>query len=60
HRIEESVVREEIERAGFVLDRSASFLRNPTDTMDWSASPRQAGEKRGTSDRFVLLFKKPK
>lgn len=59
HRIEESVVRDEIEKAGFVLDAEASFLKNPNDTRDWSASPRFAGEKRGTSDRFVLRFKKP-
>lgn len=59
HRIEEAVVRSEIEQAGFVLDAEASFLRNAADTRDWSASPRVAGEKRGTSDRFVLRFKKP-
>lgn len=59
HRIEEKVVREEIEAAGFKLAADASFLRNPDDTRDWSASPRTAGEKRGTSDRFVLRFVKP-
>ena len=59
HRIEESVVRADIEKAGFVLERSGGFLRNPHDTMDWNASPGAAAEKRGTSDRFVLLFKKP-
>lgn len=59
HRIEESVVKTEIERAGFVLDAEADFLRNPADTRDWSASPRVAGERRGTSDRFVLRFKRP-
>jgi predicted methyltransferase len=59
HRIEEKVVKEEIARAGFVLDAEADFLKNPADTRDWSASPRTAGEKRGTSDRFVLRFKKP-
>src|SRR5436190_3457817 len=56
HRIEEKVVREEIERAGFRLVAEADFLRNPGDTRDWSASPRTAGERRGTSDRFVLKF----
>lgn len=59
HRIEEKVVREEIERAGFRLAEEASFLRSPADTRDWNASPSQAGEKRGTSDRFVLKFVKP-
>jgi len=59
HRIEEKVVLEEVKRAGFVLDAEASFLKNPADTRDWSASPKTAGERRGTSDRFVLRFKKP-
>lgn len=59
HRIEESVVRSEVEAAGFRLDAEADFLRNPQDPRDWSASPRVAGERRGTSDRFVLRFVKP-
>jgi predicted methyltransferase len=59
HRIEESVLKSEIEQAGFRLVGSADFLKNPADTRDWSASPRAAGEKRGTSDRFVLKFQKP-
>jgi predicted methyltransferase len=59
HRIEEKVVREEIPRAGFKLAREADFLRNPSDTRDWNASPKAAGERRGTSDRFVLEFVKP-
>jgi predicted methyltransferase len=59
HRIEEKVVRQEVEAAGFELVADADFLRNPTDTRDWNASPRTAGERRGTSDRFVLKFAKP-
>lgn len=59
HRIEESVVKAEITQAGFVLDSQADFLREPSDTKDWSASPREAGERRGQSDRFALRFKKP-
>lgn len=59
HRIEEKVVRQEVEAAGFKLVADADFLRNPEDTRDWSASPRTAGERRGTSDRFVLKFAKP-
>ena len=59
HRIDESIVREEVQRAGFKLAETADFLKNPSDTYDWSASPRVAGEKRGTSDRFVLKFVKP-
>jgi predicted methyltransferase len=59
HRIEEKLVRDEVGRAGFVLDADAPFLRNPADTRDWNASPRKAAERRGTSDRFVLRFRKP-
>lgn len=59
HRIEERVVREEVERAGFRLVGTSDVLRAPEDTRDWSASPRTAGERRGTSDRFVLVFERP-
>jgi predicted methyltransferase len=59
HRIEESVVRKEVSAAGFKLEADADFLRNADDKRDWSTSPMAAGEKRGTSDRFVLKFKKP-
>lgn len=60
HRIDEAFVRDEVQRAGFVFDGEAAFLRNPSDARDWNASPRTAGERRGTSDRFVLRFRKPK
>jgi predicted methyltransferase len=59
HRIDESVVRREVEAAGFRLAAEGDFLRNPGDPRDWNASPRSAGERRGTSDRFVLKFVKP-
>jgi len=58
HRIEPSVVIEEVTQAGFELQETANFLENPADTRDWNASPRSAGERRGTSDRFVLRFVK--
>jgi len=60
HRIEEPTLIADVEQAGFELAGSAEFLRHPDDPRDWSASPRTAGEKRGTSDRFVLKFVKPK
>lgn len=60
HRIEERLVRQEIEAAGFELIDEADFLRNPADTRDWNDAPSAAGERRGTSDRFVLLFMKPR
>jgi predicted methyltransferase len=59
HRVEEKVVRAEIEKAGFRFRADGSFLRNASDTRDWNDSPGAAGERRGTSDRFVLAFEKP-
>jgi predicted methyltransferase len=60
HRIDEAVVKQEVLAAGFQLAAESSVLRNPADARDWNASPRKAAEKRGTSDRFVLKFVKPK
>jgi predicted methyltransferase len=59
HRIEEKTERQDIEHAGFKLAEAADFLRNPADTRDWNDAPMAAGDKRGTSDRFVLKFTKP-
>jgi len=59
HRIDEEVVKQEVEAAGFKLVGSSDLLRNPSDARDWSTSPKNAGERRGTSDRFVLRFVKP-
>jgi predicted methyltransferase len=59
HRIEEAVVVREVVSAGFQRADSAAFLRNPDDARDWSAAPAAAGDKRGTSDRFVLKFVRP-
>lgn len=59
HRIDEANVKSEVQAAGFRLAAEGDFLRNPQDARDWSPSPRAAGERRGTSDRFVLEFVKP-
>ena len=59
HRIDEAVVKKELEAAGFKLGGEAAFLRNPSDARDWNDAPSAAAEKRGTSDRFVLRFVKP-
>ena len=59
HRIEESVVRGEIEQAGFVLAGTAEFLKNPADTRGLEQREDASPEKRGTSDRFVLKYVKP-
>lgn len=55
HRIDEAFLREEVERAGFVLDGEADFLRNPAD-------PRTGSSNQATppSDRFALRFVKPR
>jgi predicted methyltransferase len=59
HRIDEAIVKDEVEHAGFRLLTEDSFLRNPSDTRDWNDSPQFAGLRRGTSDRFALIFVKP-
>jgi predicted methyltransferase len=59
HRIEQSVVEAEVQKAGFRIASRAEFLRNPSDARDWSSSPRDAGDRMGTEDRFVVKFVKP-
>jgi len=54
HRIEESVVREEVQAAGFRLAESADFLRNPEDTRELPVSKNTV-----RNDEFVLKFVKP-
>jgi predicted methyltransferase len=54
HRIDEATVRAEVQQAGFKLEKSGDFLRNPADTRD-----RNANEKGLHSDKFVLRFVKP-
>ncbi len=58
HRIEEALVRQELEAAGFRLAAEAQFLRNPDDTRDWNALPWRS-EREMLSDKFVLAFEKP-
>ncbi len=60
HRIDEDVVKKEVTAAGFQLAGESDVLRNKDDKRDWNSSPRAAGERRGTSDRVVLKFVKPK
>src|SRR5260221_9855091 len=54
HRIEESIVRQEIEAAGFKLVEEGNFLRNPQD-------PREAAVFRPQvpNDEFGLKYQKP-
>jgi len=53
HRIEEAFLREEVERAGFVLREEGRFLRNPNDPRD-----RNTPEPPQPKDEFVLKFVK--
>lgn len=53
HRIDESLVKAEVLRAGFVLAAQSELLPHPEDKRDWNASDEAPPEKRGTSDRFV-------
>ena len=55
HRIEESVVRQEVQAAGFRLVEEAAFLRNPDDPRDAPVF-----KPKIPNDEFVLKFMKPK
>ena len=54
HRIEESVVRRELEAAGFQFVAEGRFLRNPADTRDI-----QVQKNTVPNDEFVLKYRKP-
>jgi len=54
HRIEESVLRQEIEAAGFRLVAEADFLRNPEDPRDT-----RVFQPKIPVDEFVLKYQKP-
>jgi predicted methyltransferase len=54
HRMEESVVRDEVKLAGFVLEAEGNFLRNPADTRT-----EPSGEPKVPTDKFALRFVKP-
>ena len=55
HRIEESVLRKEVEAAGFRYVGSADFLRNPSDPRDVTVFKNTV-----PNDEFVLKFVKPR
>jgi len=54
HRIDEAVVRTELQQAGFVLEAEGNFLRNPADTRTESSN-----EPKVPTDKFALRFVKP-
>ncbi len=55
HRVEEAALRREVEAAGFRLEGSADFLRNPADLRD-----RIVFKPLQPNDEFVLRFVKPR
>jgi predicted methyltransferase len=55
HRIEERVVREEVQAAGFRLAGTGDFLRNPDDPREVSVFKNSV-----RNDEFVLKFVKPR
>jgi predicted methyltransferase len=55
HRIEERVLRSEVEAAGFKLVAEGDFWRHPEDARDFSIQP-PSGK---AVDEFVLKFQKP-
>jgi predicted methyltransferase len=60
HRIDEQVVRDEVQRAGFKLAGTSDFMRRPDDTRDWNADPEGADPAhRFQQDVFALEFVKP-
>jgi predicted methyltransferase len=56
HRIDPAIVRTEVEKAGFVFEEAADFLKNPQDDHT-----KHMGDPsiRGKTDRFVMRFRKP-
>ena len=58
HRIEASLVKEEVERAGFVLEAESYVLRDETDGRDFNIFA-DGQKRRDKTDRFVYLFRKP-
>jgi hypothetical protein len=55
HRIEEGVLRGEVEAAGFKLIAEGDFWRHPEDPRDFSIQP----PPNRLVDEFVLKFQKP-
>jgi len=58
HRIEESVLRNEVAAAGFKFAAEGDFLRQPADKRDFSVQP--VTPTRPAVDEFVLKFEKPR
>jgi predicted methyltransferase len=57
HRIDPSVVRREVEAAGFIYDGESTILRNPGDTHKLAVFDPTV---RGHTDQFIYKFRKPR
>ncbi len=57
HRIEDTVVRREVEAAGFKFEGESNLLRNPADNHTAKV---QDPIIRGKTDQFILKFRKPR
>jgi predicted methyltransferase len=55
HRIDKALVTKEMIAAGFVLAKEGDMLRHPEDPRT-----EDVFKNRGSTDRFVLRFEKPK
>ncbi|MFM9970183.1 MAG: hypothetical protein ACKVQK_17470 [Burkholderiales bacterium] len=55
HRVEESLVRREVEAAGFRLIEEGNFLRSPADKRDITVFKNPV-----PNDEFILKFQKPR
>jgi len=56
HRIDEAIVKREVEAAGFKLEAESQVLRNPADDRQKAVFDPSV---RGRTDQFVLRFRKP-
>jgi predicted methyltransferase len=56
HRIDQAIVRREVEAAGFVFDGASDILRNPDDPRAATVFDESI---RGRTDQFALRFRKP-
>lgn len=57
HRIDPSVVRQEVEAAGFIYEGESTLLRNPADNHSLAVFDPTV---RGHTDQFIYKFRKPR
>src|SRR5690349_18457197 len=57
HRIDQALVRREVEAAGFVFEAESQVLRNPADSRSERVFD---ADIRGHTDQFVMRFRKPR